>query len=91
MKWYRWMMVVGAAGFIAGGSANADDGNGGTASTRWTKTDVATYCHSRWGCDDRTHGYLTCLEHNKEKIGHDKSPADIQELDAEKATSCSQQ
>jgi len=53
-------------------------------SGRWTKDDVATLCHGRFGTDDRSRGYQACVTRNSGKINHDKTPGEIQELDAAK-------
>jgi len=83
MTYYQRIVVLMALSFSAALSAHADDKG---TSGRWTKDDVATLCHSRFGADDRSHGYLACIERNKGKIGRDETPAEMQELDANKAT-----
>lgn len=44
---------------------------------RWTREDIAAYCNSRWP------GYVgnkACLLRNARKLGREKTPGEIQEL-----------
>jgi hypothetical protein len=71
------------------------DGPGNAAapaapSGRWTKDDVAAVCHNRFGADDRSRGYLACVDRNSARIGRDETPGEIQELDAAKAANSPQ-
>ena len=56
-----------------------------TESLRWTQDDVATFCHSRFGADDQSFGYKSCVSRDAAKIGKSKTVADLQELEADKA------
>lgn len=86
MTHYQRIAVFLSLALGASFSAHADDNSTG----RWTAADVSTLCHSRFGADDRSHGYQACVTRNKGKIGHDETPGEIQELNAAKAAGDSQ-
>jgi len=44
----------------------------------WTKEDVEVYCKNRW--PQNSVSLAKCNERNKRKIGTQKSPGDLQEL-----------
>ncbi len=75
----RIALLVSLASCAASAAFAAD------APPRWNKDDIATMCHARFGDDDRAHSYKDCIKRNHKKIGHDEAPADVQELEADRA------
>ena len=86
MKAYRQMIVSLSLVGAALPAFAADNAN----STRWTKDDITAMCHSRFGADDQSYGFKSCVARNSYKVGHDKTPGDMQELNAAKAAGAAQ-
>jgi hypothetical protein len=67
-----------------GGQNGQQQSHNSNLPTRWTQNDVVLYCHSRFGLDDQSHGFKSCVERNTGKVGRPETNAEIEEINAAK-------